>query len=140
MHIEADLPVVGSWDPLRIEQVIVNLLGNAIKYGGGSAIFLRVGHDADNAYFVVQDHGIGIDPEKLATIFGRFERAVSSRHFSGLGLGLYIVQQILTAHGGTIEVHSVPTEGCTFTVCLPLQPAVVEAAAPKAHSPMHQTN
>ena len=136
LHIEADVPVVGSWDPLRIEQVIVNLLGNAIKYGGGQAILLRVGHDAHNAYFVVEDHGIGIPPEKLATIFGRFERAVSSRNFSGLGLGLYIVQQILTAHGGTIEVQSAPQEGCTFKVSLPLQPSAIDTAST---APLPQT-
>ena len=70
----------------------------------------------------VRDHGIGIAPEALERIFERFERAVSSRNYGGLGLGLYIVRRIVEAHGGTIRVESAPGEGSTFLVELPLRP------------------
>ena len=73
----------------------------------------------DRARLVVRDQGIGIAPEHLSRIFERFERAVSAHNYGGLGLGLYIVRQIVEAHGGAIHVTSTPGEGSTFVVDLP---------------------
>ena len=115
----ADEPVVGQWDRFRIEQVFVNLLANAIKYGMGKPITVGVRRVGPRAEIWVEDHGIGIPRADQGRIFERFERAVSSRSFGGLGLGLYIARQIVEAHGGTIHVRSEPGEGATFTVELP---------------------
>jgi signal transduction histidine kinase len=112
---------IGLWDRLRIEQVLVNLLSNAIKYGCGKPIELNVARSGEQALIEVVDHGIGISPADLQRIFGRFERAVPIRHYGGLGLGLYITQQIVAAHGGTVAVTSTPGSGATFTVDLPLE-------------------
>jgi PAS domain S-box-containing protein len=117
-------PVRGLWDRLRISQVVTNLLANAVKYGGGKGVEVEFGPRDERAWLEVRDHGIGIEPSDLSQIFERFERAVSSRNYGGLGLGLYIVKRIVEAHGGTIRVESAPGEGSTFTVELPLRPAV----------------
>jgi signal transduction histidine kinase len=101
--------------------VLVNLLSNAIKYGCGKPIELNVAGSGEHALMQVVDHGIGISPADLQRIFGRFERAVPIRHYGGLGLGLYITQQIVAAHGGTVAVTSTPGNGATFTVELPLE-------------------
>ncbi len=112
---------VGHWDRGRIEQVVENLLGNAIKYGEGKPVHVEVTADPERARLVVRDQGIGIEPEALLRIFDKFERASSARHFGGLGLGLFIVRQIIVAHEGTIQVSSEPGCGSTFTVELPLR-------------------
>ena len=112
-------PVVGRWDAIRLEQVVNNLLSNAAKYGAGSPIHVSVGSEAGRARLTVKDSGIGIHPEDVNRIFGRFERAVSERNYGGLGLGLYITQQLVEAMAGTIEVESQPGLGSTFTVWLP---------------------
>ena len=118
-------PVRGYWDRLRISQVVTNLLANAVKYGGGKGVEVEYGtRGGDAAFLVVRDHGIGIDPSDQPQIFERFERAVSSRNYGGLGLGLYIVKRIVEAHGGTIGVESKPGEGAIFRVELPLRPAL----------------
>jgi PAS domain S-box-containing protein len=119
VHLHAEAPVTGWWDALRLDQVLVNLLSNAAKYGQGRPISVRVEADVERARFIVQDEGIGIPPEALPRLFGRFERAVSERHYGGLGLGLYISREIVQAHGGRIEVRSRPGEGSTFVVDLP---------------------
>ena len=113
-------PVVGLWDPLRVEQVVSNLLANALKYGGGKPVTVTVSRNERLACFEVRDQGIGIDADKQAKIFERFERAVSSRVYGGLGLGLYIARQIVDAHGGMLEVSSTPGAGSVFTMRLPL--------------------
>jgi len=113
-------PVVGMWDPARLDQVATNLVANAIKYGLGRAIEVSVVAVGDRVRLEVSDHGIGIPPEKQDRIFGRFERAVSDRHYSGFGLGLWIVRQIVEASGGTIRFDSAVDRGTTFTVELPL--------------------
>ncbi|AUX39628.1 protein kinase [Sorangium cellulosum] len=120
-QVELDEPVVGHWDPSRLEQVLINLLSNAMKYGAGGPIHVAVRRQADRALLVVRDHGIGIAEADQARIFERFERAVSIRNFGGLGLGLYIVRWIVTAHGGSIRVESKPGAGATFVVELPLE-------------------
>ena len=127
----------GKWDRLRIEQVVTNLLANAIKYAPGHPVEL-VGEGADDGVVVrVRDHGMGIGPEDLTRIFGRFERAVSSRNYGGLGLGLYIAREIVIRQGGKLTVKSEPGHGAEFVVSLPRQPsleppAALEPALPQA--------
>ncbi len=119
--------VHGLWDRLRLEQVVENLLRNALTYGAGRPIEVTVGDDGDLALLTVRDHGIGIAHETLPRIFLRYERGVSVRHYGGLGLGLYIAKQIIAAHHGDIRVESEPGEGATFTVELPMQLALSHA-------------
>ncbi|HSP79684.1 MAG TPA: HAMP domain-containing sensor histidine kinase, partial [Myxococcaceae bacterium] len=120
--LKADAPVVGRWDRLRLEQVVTNLLSNALKYGSSHPVELSVFQEGSTARLVVRDHGIGIAPENQARIFQRFERAVSERHYGGFGLGLWIVKQIVDSLGGDIRVESHPGQGATFTVTLPVEP------------------
>jgi len=111
--------VGGVWDRSRIDQVVTNLISNAIKYGRGGGIDIRLTGTDDEVRLVVQDRGIGIAPEQTGRLFQRFERAVSSRQYGGLGLGLFIVRQIVEMHGGNVRVESEPGVGSTFTVTLP---------------------
>jgi len=118
--LDAEAPVLGNWDEFRIEQVISNLLTNALRYGAKSPISVKVYSEGQQARVEVRDQGIGIDQENQKRIFQQFER-VSARHaVVGLGLGLFISEQIVTAHGGTITVESRIGEGALFRVCLPL--------------------
>ena len=119
IHLHTPGPIVGTWDRLRLEQVVTNLLSNALKYGAGKPVVVHVEANDGLARLVVRDEGIGIAPESLPRLFGRFERAVSERHYGGLGLGLYITRQIVEALGGTVSVRSTPGAGATFTVELP---------------------
>jgi PAS domain S-box-containing protein len=119
IQVSMPLPVVGRWDRLRIEQVLTNLLSNAMKFGAGRPIEVEVETSPTDVSISVRDHGIGISPEDQARIFDRFERAVSSRHFGGLGLGLYISAQILRAHHGSLRVESTPGSGACFIIDLP---------------------
>jgi PAS domain S-box-containing protein len=121
LDVQAEAPLTGRWDRLRLEQVVTNLLSNALKYGPGKPTHVRVEADGEYARLTVRDEGIGIEPQHLARIFEKFERAVSERHYGGLGLGLYISQQIVEALGGSIAVDSVPQQGSVFTVRLPLR-------------------
>jgi len=125
--LRADRPAVGRWDRLRIEQVLTNLLVNAVKFGEGRPIAMAVDADEDRARLTVADQGIGIAPEHHERVFGRFERAVPAQHFGGLGLGLYIAREIVEAHGGSIRLASAPGSGSTFTVELPRLPAAAQA-------------
>ncbi|BDG10292.1 CHASE domain-containing protein [Anaeromyxobacter paludicola] len=111
--------LVGRWDPLRLDHVVTNLIGNAVKYGPGQPVEVILEEVADRARLTVRDRGIGIAPADQQRIFERFERAVSGSSFGGFGLGLWIVRQTVEAHGGTIAVESEPGEGATFTVELP---------------------
>lgn len=120
IRLELGEPARGQWDRTRIEQVTSNLVGNALKYGNGQPIDVFAGARDGRAVLIVRDRGIGIAPEDQQRIFQRFERAVSSRHFGGLGLGLWIVRQIVDAHGGAIAVESRPGKGAEFAVHLPL--------------------
>ncbi|WP_309893865.1 PAS domain-containing sensor histidine kinase [Archangium sp.] len=131
VHLEAPVPVHGRWDAQRLDQVLVNLLTNAAKYGAGRPVHVRVEEAGAFARLTVRDEGIGIAPEALPRLFGRFERAVSDSQYGGLGLGLYISRQLVEAMGGRVCVESRLQEGATFTVELPLQPApAVEELAP----------
>lgn len=120
--VSAEQPVVGIWDELKIEQVIVNLLTNAIKYGKSAPIEIKSHQDGEMAVLSVKDHGIGIKSENIGRIFRKFERASDAGNYPGLGLGLYISKAIVEAHGGLIEVLSEEGKGSTFTVKLPLNP------------------
>ena len=118
--LNAEDSVLGQWDEFRIEQVISNLLTNALRYGAKSPIEVRVYSAGGQARVEVRDHGIGISEENQARIFQQFERVSVNHAVAGLGLGLFISEQIVTAHGGTIEVESRIGEGALFRVCLPL--------------------
>ncbi|KIQ58255.1 hybrid sensor histidine kinase/response regulator [Pseudomonas fluorescens] len=120
----ADPAVEGFWDEFRIEQVVSNLLTNALRYGGKGPIEVRVYQTPEHACVEVQDHGIGISEENQRRIFQQFERVSSKAVTAGLGLGLFISEQIVTAHGGTITVNSRLNEGALFRVSLPLQKVV----------------
>ncbi|MDI1436674.1 sensor histidine kinase [Polyangium sorediatum] len=114
-----DKPILGTWDRLRLEQVVTNLLGNATKYGRGKPIEIGLEADEGTVHLTVRDHGVGIAPEDQGKIFERFERAVTNQSFGGLGLGLWIVRQIVETHGGAVRVESAPGKGSTFQVELP---------------------
>jgi signal transduction histidine kinase/DNA-binding response OmpR family regulator len=127
---EGDPGTEGYWDRLRLEQVVTNLLSNALKYGGGKPVTVTLALDDSQAVLTVQDQGIGIAPDKQERIFERFGRAVTEREFGGIGLGLYITRQIVEAHGGRIAVSSVSGGGSTFTVTLPVAPLTPVAIPP----------
>ena len=116
--------VVGTWDRSRIEQIIVNLLSNALKYAPRTAIEIAVARADGSARLAVRDTGPGIPRARQPHIFERFERA-ASRNVSGLGLGLFIVKEIVEAHQGEIKVMSEEGRGATFVVTLPLRSAAL---------------
>jgi signal transduction histidine kinase len=119
LTVEACHPVVGRFDRLKLEQVLGNLLSNAMKYGAGRPVAVRVRPEGEWAVLEVQDGGAGIAPEDQARIFDRFERASDGHKRASLGLGLYIVRSMVEAHGGSIQVRSQPGQGSTFTVMVP---------------------
>jgi len=129
LALDAEGAAVGFWDRLRVEQIIQNLLSNAIKYAPNAPVVVTIGTAGGNATLAVRDHGPGVAPADQERIFGPYERAVSSRNYGGLGLGLYIARENAAAHGGTISVTSVPEDGATFRVELPLTPGASTAPA-----------
>ena len=130
--LEAPAELHGVWDEFRIEQVLTNLLTNALRYGGGKPVEMVVQQVGDAARVSVRDHGIGIGPDDQERIFEQFERTDDSRkHAAGLGLGLYITRKIVGLHDGQIRVESTPGQGATFIVDLPLQAKAVDST-PKA--------
>jgi hypothetical protein len=121
--VESDSKVVGQFDPLRMSQLMTNLISNAVKYGNGKPIEVYLRSLKNMAEFQVKDQGLGIPEDKQRAIFERFERADLTHEISGLGLGLYITKQLIEAHGGRIEVASQVGQGSTFTVRLPFDAA-----------------
>ena len=119
IEFQSETSVIGEWDPSRIDQVVSNLIANAVSYGKGAPFHVSVDTVGDAARIIVRDEGIGIAADQRTRIFERFERAVSSSNYGGLGLGLWIAKQIVSAHGGTIDVDSELGHGATFTVTLP---------------------
>jgi signal transduction histidine kinase len=135
-------PVVGRWDPLRLDQIVTNLLSNALKYGAGQPVAIRLSATSDTATLVVEDGGIGIGEEQRNRLFTRFERGLASRQEGGFGLGLWITRQIVEAMGGAIAVSARAGEGSVFTVTLPqtgpaasAQNAVADSSNPAGTAP-----
>jgi signal transduction histidine kinase len=120
LKVNAPDPAPGIWDAARIDQVITHLISNALKYGAGRPVEVSVRVEASQAVVVVRDHGIGIPEDEQIKIFGRFADVLAATHHAGMGLGLWIAQQIVQANGGRIKVDSRPEQGSTFTVELPL--------------------
>jgi PAS domain S-box-containing protein len=120
LSLTAPGTLVGTWDRARLVQVVTNLLGNAIKFGLGKPIEVTVDSDGNRAHLTVIDHGIGIPAELQKQVFEPFERAVSSRHYGGLGLGLYVVRTATLGMGGEVRLESHPAEGTRVTVELPI--------------------
>ncbi|MDQ6681223.1 MAG: hybrid sensor histidine kinase/response regulator [Pseudomonadota bacterium] len=121
--VHADEPVPGHWDAFRIEQILVNLLGNALRYGRGKPVSISLAvTPQDGARIVVGDQGPGIALEDRQRVFEKFERAQTENAAGGLGLGLFITKQLVEAHHGRVVVQSQPGEGASFIVTLPMAP------------------
>lgn len=119
-HIEIANDVIGFWDKYRIQQVLINLLTNGIRYGRKKQLTVKVWKENKKAFFSVIDQGIGIASKDIHRIFGRFERGIAASEVSGMGLGLYITQQLVEAHDGKISVTSSQNQGSEFKVELPI--------------------
>lgn len=120
LDVEVTGPIVGRWDRSRLDQVVTNLLSNALKFGEGKPIDLEATVEGDRVHLVVRDQGRGVPADKLHRIFEPYERAVPAASFGGLGLGLFIVRSLVESHGGTVRAESVLGQGATFIVELPL--------------------
>jgi signal transduction histidine kinase len=125
LTLRLDTPVVGLLDATRLDQIVTNLVANALKYGAGSPIEISVEGDEQVIRLTVRDHGIGISPVDQQRIFLRFERAADERQYAGAGLGLWITSELVKALGGRISLHSTPGQGAAFTVVLPRRPTTV---------------
>ena len=123
LSIITNKTVICHCDKVRIEQAVVNLVSNAIKYGNNKPITIAISNSHEHIHITVKDQGIGIPPDQQKRIFNRFERAVSSRDYKGLGVGLYITYQIIKAHKGKVLLHSQLNKGSAFTIELPLKPS-----------------
>jgi signal transduction histidine kinase len=118
--VDAPEAVRGTWDAARVDQVVTNLLSNALKYGAGCPIEVSVRAEPSRAVLTVRDHGVGIPEDEQSRVFGPFARAATARYHGGLGLGLWIAQQIVHASGGRITLDSRVNQGSTFAVEFPL--------------------
>ncbi|ABS26437.1 multi-sensor signal transduction histidine kinase [Anaeromyxobacter sp. Fw109-5] len=123
LELQLEPAVHGRWDRLKLDQVLTNLVSNAVRYGGQGPVSVTLRREHDDAVLVVADSGIGIAPDDVALVFDRYHKGTNSRAHGGLGLGLYITRRIVEAHGGTIGVESRLGEGSVFTVRLPLDGA-----------------
>jgi signal transduction histidine kinase len=120
VRLQLDGPLEGLFDRSRMEQVIHHLLSNALKFGGGHPVELTLRADGALVTLTVVDHGIGIPAADRERIFERFERAVPVRNYGGLGLGLWVIRQVIEAHHGHIRIEETPGGGATFHVQVPL--------------------
>lgn len=119
--IKENSEVSGMFDRVRIEEVLTNLITNAIKYGNEKPITVVIGVRKKSAIIKISDQGIGMNIERQKNIFDLFSRAVTAKNYKGMGIGLYVSKQITEAHGGRLTVESVEGKGSTFTVELPLE-------------------
>jgi signal transduction histidine kinase/DNA-binding response OmpR family regulator len=119
LALRAPPSLVGVWDRSRLDQILTNLVTNAIKYGQGKPVDVLIVHSGESVEVRVTDHGIGVDPEQQERIFGKFERAASQRNYGGLGLGLWITRELVELMRGQVRVESTPGQGATFIVSLP---------------------
>jgi PAS domain S-box-containing protein len=124
--------ILGFWDRLRLEQVVMNLVANALKYGAGAPVTVSAAVEGGQAVIQVMDGGPGIPEADLGRIFGRFERAASIQNYGGLGLGLYVSDQIVRSLGGTIEALNRSEGGACFTVRLPRRASATIDDQPRA--------
>ena len=113
--------LVGLWDRSRLDQILTNLVTNAIKYGQGKPVDVTIASASGLAEMRVADRGIGVDPAQQERIFGKFERAASQRNYGGLGLGLWITRELVELMNGQVRVESSPGHGATFIVSLPCE-------------------
>jgi signal transduction histidine kinase len=120
IRLTAPDALIGKWDRPAIEQVVGNLVSNAIKYGDGKPVDIDLTRERDQVRLEVKDRGIGISAEDQARIFGRFEQVMTGQPRTGFGVGLWLARALIEAHRGSISVHSVPGQGSAFTVRLPL--------------------
>jgi PAS domain S-box-containing protein len=126
--LDLDSTLEGEWDRTRIDQVVTNLVSNAVKYGEGKPIVLSAYAAGNQAVVKVRDHGIGMSTPDAERAFDRFERAAGRVGSEGLGLGLWITRQIVQAHGGTIAAESEPGKGSTFVLQLPMRASEAHSA------------
>lgn len=120
LDIDASAELVTRSDAQRLDQIVTNLVSNAVKYGDGKPILVRAQKLGDAIHVTVRDHGIGIAPSEQERVFARFERAVEARRYQGFGLGLFISRELAQALGCTLRLESAPGEGSTFTLVVPL--------------------
>ncbi len=120
LTVDAPEALLAAFDRRRVDQALAALVSNAVKYGPGRPVDVRLEAVGGFARITVRDRGIGVDATERERIFGRFERAVSARHYGGLGLGLFITRRIAEAHGGRVSVEAAPEQGSTFVIELPL--------------------
>ena len=121
LELQAPPSLLGLWDRSRLDQILTNLVTNAIKYGQSKPVDVVVSGADGRAEVRVVDRGIGVDPDQQERIFGKFERAASQRNYGGLGLGLWITRELVELMRGEVRVQSTPGEGATFIVSLPRQ-------------------
>jgi signal transduction histidine kinase len=117
--LDAPTPVIGWWDDFRIEQIVMNLLTNALRYGGAQPVVVTLAVTAESVRVDVRDSGPGVKPEHQAKIFEPYERGVGSEAPAGLGLGLYISRQLAEVHGGSLTLSSTLGAGAVFSLTLP---------------------
>lgn len=121
LEVAAEPAITGRFDGHRVEQVLTNLMTNALKYAPGKTVLVTLAREGDRARLAVTDHGPGVPAEDRERIFGRFERGTDPGRISGLGIGLFIARAIMTAHGGTLVVEDAPGGGARFVAELPLE-------------------
>lgn len=121
VSLDSNEAVIGKFDKLRIEQVFTNLISNALKYGNGKPISIKISKENSKAVIIIRDQGIGIPDGSQKRIFELFERGNHNNSYKGLGVGLYITNKIVEAHKGKIIINSTEGKGSTFKVELPLQ-------------------
>ncbi len=118
LQLDVQPEIAGVWDHLAVEQILDNLLSNALKFGAGRAVSVSLAADESCVTLTVRDEGAGISEQDQARIFGRFEQAVGQRQHGGFGVGLWLVRSLVGAMGGSITVESAPGQGAAFTVRL----------------------